>query len=127
MRLLACGGRDYRNAAAVEHALTVIHARRGITLLIEGGATGADRLARQWAERNGVPVQTYEADWKTYGRRAGPLRNHYMLVDGKPDGVVAFPGGRGTADMIQQAERAGVKVWCTGGWPPDPKSDGAGR
>lgn len=122
MRVLVCGGRHYSNHAAVEHALTVLHARRGITLLIEGGATGADRLAREWAKKRGVPFETEEADWTKYGDAAGPIRNALMLSKWKPDGVVAFPGDRGTRDMIRKAEAAGLKVWRTGGWPTDPKS-----
>jgi hypothetical protein len=33
-----------------------------------------------------------------------------MLDDGKPELVVAFPGGRGTADMMRRAREAGVEV-----------------
>jgi hypothetical protein len=51
------------------------------------------------------------AEWKKHGKRAGPLRNMRMLEEWKPDGVAAFPGGSGTADMIAQARNAGVKVW----------------
>lgn len=116
MRVLVCGGRDYRNVSAVRHSLDVLHAKRGITLIIEGGATGADQLAREWAQRRGIPGLTFEADW-SIGKRAGPQRNQRMVDEGKPDGVVAFPGGRGTADMIRRAEAAGLKVWRTGGWP----------
>ncbi len=116
MRVLVCGGRDYRNVSAVRHALEVLHAKRGIVLVIEGGATGADTLAREWAQRRGVEVMTFAADWQA-GRRAGPIRNQRMIDEGKPDGVIAFPGGRGTADMIRRAEAAGLKVWRTGGWP----------
>jgi len=45
-----------------------------------------------------------------HGRAAGPVRNAQMLAEGKPDFVVAFPGGRGTADMCKQARARGVKV-----------------
>jgi predicted Rossmann-fold nucleotide-binding protein len=111
MRILVCGGRDYEDAASIERALDALHAARGITLIIEGGAAGADSHARAWASARGIDVRTFYADWKTYGRRAGPLRNARMLDEGRPDGVVAFPGGRGTADMIRQAQTAGLKVW----------------
>lgn len=116
MRVLVCGGRDYRNVSAVRHSLDTLHAKRGITLIIEGGQTGADQLAREWAQRRGIAVLTVEADW-SIGKRAGPLRNQRMLDEGKPDGAVAFPGNRGTADMIRRAQAAGLKVWKTGGWP----------
>jgi hypothetical protein len=111
MRVLVCGGRDYRNISAVRHALGALHAKRGITLIIEGGAKGADRLAREWAIANGIPFETEDADWKKYGKAAGPIRNGVMLAKYAPEGVVAFPGNDGTADMVAKAEAAGLKVW----------------
>jgi UDP-N-acetylmuramoylalanine-D-glutamate ligase len=38
------------------------------------------------------------------------MRNKWMLTDGKPDLVIAFPGGRGTASMVNLARAAGVPV-----------------
>lgn len=114
IRLLVCGGRDFQNVALAEHALHAVHAKVGIAVLIEGGAKGADRLARTWAFKNDVPIETYPADWDTHGRAAGHIRNAEMLAEGKPHGCIAFPGGRGTADMIQRCEKAGVKVWRVG-------------
>lgn len=111
MKLLVCGGRDYANISAVYHALYAVHRKRGITLLIEGGASGADRIARSWAVVNSVPFETEHADWAKYGKAAGPIRNALMLSKWEPDGVVAFPGGDGTADMESKAEAVGVKVW----------------
>lgn len=117
MRVLVTGGRGYTDQAAVDKALDAVHAKRGITLLIEGGARGADRLARSWAIRNKVAVLTVEAEWDRYGKAAGSFRNGVMLHEHKPEGVVAFPGGAGTADMVRRAEAAKVPVWKTGGWP----------
>lgn len=111
MKVIVCGGRDFDNASAVCKALTAAHAKRPITLLIEGGANGADKLAREWAKATGIPCETVHADWKRYGPAAGPIRNSKMLLDHKPDAVIAFPGGRGTADMVKIATQAGVKVW----------------
>jgi hypothetical protein len=78
--------------------------------VIEGGALGADRLGRAWARTNGITVHTVEADWKRFGIAAGHIRNGVMLML-IPDLVVAFHGGRGTANMIKQAKAAGVKVF----------------
>lgn len=114
MRVLVCGGRDYKNVSKVRHALEAVHAKRGITLLIEGGATGADQLAREWAKTAGVQVQTCKAEWDKYGKAAGPIRNTEMLLHWKPEGVIAFPGGTGTADMVAKAKNAGLKVWEIG-------------
>jgi predicted Rossmann-fold nucleotide-binding protein len=111
MRLIVCGGRFYDDAAEVARRLGAIHARHGITLLIHGGAPGADRLAGRWAEERGIPTRAYPADWRKWDRAAGPIRNAAMLRVEKPDAVVVFPGGIGTKNMIDLAEKAGVPVW----------------
>lgn len=111
MRVLVCGGRDFTDKAALYRALDAVHRKHGITDLIEGEAPGADSLAREWALEAQVCLLPFPADWKTHGRAAGPIRNARMLAEGKPDAVVAFPGGRGTADMVRQAKEAGIPVW----------------
>ena len=107
-RVLVCGGRDYRNRLMVYSVLAKYHAEAGIDRLIEGGERGADSLARDWAESAGIPVDTYPADWEAHGSFAG--RNRVMLEEGKPDLVIAFPGGKGTRNMMKQARKAGVEV-----------------
>lgn len=103
------GMRDYRDRVRQHEALDRLHAEHGFTVVIEGGATGADDGARLFGRRIGIPVLTYPADW-SLGRKAGPQRNARMIAEGKPDLVVAFPGGRGTADCVRQARAAGVRV-----------------
>jgi len=110
MRVLVCGGRDYSDHARLRAVLNTLNDEAGIDRLMEGGANGADRLARQWAYAQDIPYDTYEADWEAFGSFAGPKRNQLMLDEGKPDLVIAFPGGRGTADMCRKARRAGVEV-----------------
>ncbi|BAQ18361.1 hypothetical protein GL4_2928 [Methyloceanibacter caenitepidi] len=78
--------------------------------MIHGNATGADALAGFWAIAVGVPILAFAADWNKHGRAAGPIRNKQMLDEGKPDLVIAFPGGRGTANMVRQARERGVEV-----------------
>jgi hypothetical protein len=73
-------------------------------------ARGADSLAVRYAEQYKCPVEKFPALWDVHGRAAGPIRNQLMLDEGKPDLVLAFPGGRGTAHMIDIAEKAGVEV-----------------
>lgn len=111
MRILVCGGRDYADQARVDQILDRVLAERGISVIIHGGARGADSLAGRWAASRGIEVAVYPADWNTHGKRAGPLRNQLMLDDGRPDAVIAFAGGRGTADMIRRARAAGLPVW----------------
>lgn len=110
MRVLVTGGRDYNDLASVVGALNALNEQHGQLTIIQGGATGADQLARYWADRNFCQRITEPADWKAHGKAAGPIRNQRMLDEHKPDLVLAFDGGRGTADMIRRAEAAGIPV-----------------
>lgn len=106
-RTLVCGGRDYKDAATVAAMLSATKPET----LIHGGAAGADTLAGTWWKRFGPNYAlVFMADWDRHGRRAGPIRNAHMLAEGKPDFVLAFPGGRGTEDMVTKAKAAGVPV-----------------
>jgi hypothetical protein len=111
VRVLVCGGRDYDDKDYVFRQLDRLHAAKGVECIIHGNARGADSLAKLWAITRGIPHLPYPADWNTHGKSAGPIRNREMLADSKPDGVVAFPGGKGTSDMVTISRAAGVKVW----------------
>lgn len=110
MRVLICGGRHYANGALVWKTLDDYHLNTRITHVLQGGAAGADAWARVWAIKNGIPVTTFPAAWKEHGVAAGPIRNKQMLVEGKPDIIIAFPGGSGTANMVCQATKAKMQV-----------------
>jgi UDP-glucose 4-epimerase len=110
MRVLVCGGRNYLDSRRVYSVLDKLHTEAGIDHIINGGANGADMLSSDWAAMHGVKGTIYMADWENYGTMAGPLRNQLMLDQGEPDVVIAFAGGRGTADMVKKARRAGVEV-----------------
>lgn len=116
MRVLVTGGRDYRDRDRVFAELDARYrAARRDFVVIQGGATGADALAREWAYVRGAEgwhlrMLNFPADWTKHGRAAGPLRNAQMIAEGLPDLVLAFPGGRGTADMVRKAMAAGIEV-----------------
>ena len=110
MRVLVCGGRNFTDAIAFANAMDAHFPPESITHIINGGAPGADALSRKWAYANRVQLDVYYADWGQHGKAAGPIRNQRMLDEGKPDVVMAFPGGKGTADMVRRAEKAGVGV-----------------
>jgi hypothetical protein len=114
MKILVCGGRDYTNRARLCSCLDAIQSERGSFHIIQGGADGADALAREWAGSRCEPCTTYRANWSELGRKAGPVRNQRMLDEGRPDLVVVFPGGRGTADMLRRAQLAGVEIMIVG-------------
>lgn len=114
MKVLVCGGRDFRDRDAVSRAL-MPYRPQPITepsehILIVGGASGADAIAEEWADVWGMRKRVFPANWAVHGKAAGPIRNQRMIDEGKPDLVIAFPGGRGTADMIRRAKAAGIPV-----------------
>lgn len=121
LAIIVCGGRDYHDEQAVRLTLDTIRNNRHLVRVIEGDARGADRLAGQWAKRHRESIghKAFPANWDRDGRkRAGPIRNSRMRDDllqmreqtGCRIGVVAFPGGTGTANMVDQADDAGIKV-----------------
>lgn len=129
MRVLVCGSRDEdRDTEGFVYAfLEGFHMARlrgaePITLLIHGASTGVDSYADWWGKtRLGVDaVKAFPAHWKhkmcapgctqIVGKAAGPIRNQQMLDEGKPDLVIAFPGGIGTADMVHRAGIAKIMV-----------------
>jgi hypothetical protein len=110
MRVLVCGGRRFADREKLFAVLDSVHQRKGISLIIHGGANGADALAGEWASERGIPLKVFHADWERGGRTAGPIRNRRMLEDGQPEFVVATAGGRGTAHMVSLAKKAGLFV-----------------
>ena len=111
MRVIVCGGRNFND----EDLLNSVLEAKKVTHVIEGGAPGADTLAWRWARRNlgkgSEHISRFEARGDQHGRAAGPIRNQQMIDEGKPDAVIAFCGGRCTADMVRRAKRAGLPVF----------------
>ena len=111
-RYIVTGGRDFTDRRRLYAALDRLHGKNVIALIAHGKCpTGADLMAEEWCLDNDVECWAFPADWSK-GKAGGPIRNGNMLRIVQAHGVVAFPtGGPGTADMIRQAEAAGVKVW----------------
>lgn len=122
MRILVCGGRKYGKARSErDHIYRELYERTlptdpeymlpdPSTFIMAGDAKGADSVALDWAIVTYSEFQEFKADWTKYGKSAGPIRNQQMIDEGKPDLVLAFPGGAGTADMVRRALAAGIKV-----------------
>lgn len=119
MRILVCGGRTWgyteesdftvKDNGVFNLALDVLKGY-GPTVVISGGAKGADELGPMLAAVTSSVSLVKSADWSKHGRAAGPIRNQQMLDEFKPDLVVAFSGGTGTRDMVNRAKKAGVEV-----------------
>lgn len=110
MRVLVCGDRNWSNRNLIEQVLAELP--KG-SLVIHGGARGADTIAGEVAKGLGFYVRAYEARWEFYGKAAGPIRNKAMLSE-NPEAVFAFHNdivnSKGTKNMIKQAEEAGIKL-----------------
>lgn len=116
-RVLVCGGRDFNNVPLIWKTLDAIQAERKIRCVIDGASddvtgpyVGADYWGHQWACARDKSTARFHADWKRLGKPAGPIRNTRMIEEGKPDLVIAFRGGKGTANMVAQARAAGIEV-----------------
>lgn len=79
MKVVICGGRWYHFTKDDFHLLATLHSQYGFTLVVTGGAIGADKDGELWAKLQGIPTLTFPPDWDRHGRSAGPIRNAAML------------------------------------------------
>jgi len=109
MRVIIAGSRDITDLATVYTA--VKESGFVITTVVSGTARGVDRLGEEWAKQNGVPVVRYPADWDTYGRSAGYVRNEQMADNA--DALIACwdKTSKGTLHMINIAKTKGLRVY----------------
>jgi predicted Rossmann-fold nucleotide-binding protein len=119
--VLVCGGREYTDKENVFRVLGEIcdefhlwDYNNTIPIyirVINGGARGADKFSTEWAKENAAQYQEYKPKYDEHSPKFAPLaRNQEMLNEEIVDLVLAFPGGRGTADMVRRAEKKGVLV-----------------
>lgn len=106
--VLVCGSRGWTDQEQVASRLRLLS---DDTTIIQGGASGADYLARKAVIEQGRGVITCKPNWNRYGKRAGIMRNLYMLDLG-PSLVIAFWDGvsPGTYHVITEARRRGISV-----------------
>lgn len=108
MKTIICGGRDYILTDADRAWLDGLKDSLPITEMVSGGASGADQGGEEWSLRHRLPMRRFNADWRRYKVSAGPRRNQQMAD--YADACIAFPGGKGTADMVRRAREMGLKV-----------------
>ena len=101
---------DYPAAKAfIEQAIFDLREQHEL-IFLSGNCTGADKLGERFAAENGFAVEYYPAEWETFGKSAGPIRNRKMAE--AADYVICFWDGksRGTASMISYAKKLGKPV-----------------
>jgi len=112
-RIVIAGCRNYNNydeaKEFIDYCLSDIKGKNNI-IIVSGGAKGADSLGERYARENGYEVERYPADWKKYGRSAGPRRNKIMAE--VSDLVICFwdEQSRGTKSMIDFAGQYGKPI-----------------
>lgn len=115
MRVLICGSRTWDDPLPISWVIRALKGGSRPSVIISGGARGADTLAARSARRQGVELVEFPANWDTHGKAAGPIRNQQMLDEGRPDVVWAFTddivNSKGTADMVRRARKAGIPVY----------------
>jgi len=106
MKLIIAGGRD---CTLTEAHFTWLDTLPNVTEVVSGGARGADAGGEKWGTLRGLRVTTFPAQWGLHGRAAGPLRNEQMAK--YADALAAFPGGRGTSDMMRRAKAHSLEIF----------------
>jgi SLOG family YspA-like protein len=105
MKTAVIGSRNFGDYGLLNHKLNIIHNKKPITVIVSGGAKGADKLGEQWADENKIPKTIFYPDWKKYGKKAGFLRNEDIIKNS--DVVIAFWDGlsKGTGHSIKLAKK----------------------
>lgn len=109
MRTVIAGGRNVFNMAELDAALAACGWVP--TVVLCGGASGADNLGRLWAEANNIPVEYFPADWATYSRAAGMYRNAQMAESAEALIALWDSESKGTSNMITNARRCKLKIY----------------
>ena len=113
MKVLITGDRNWTNRAVIRHVL--LNTLPDNSIIVHGGARGADSIAGEIAKKWDIKVLVYPAQWDSYGTSAGPIRNRQMLKE-NPDIklVLAFHNNinesKGTKDMCSIADKQGIPV-----------------
>lgn len=108
LRLLITGGRTWNDSILIRKVLETIEPKN-IKILINGGAAGADTIAATIAREMEIKVKTFKADWKKWGKKAGPLRNLEMVEKARPTFCLGFhreiSKSKGTLHMLGLCEK----------------------
>jgi hypothetical protein len=109
VKVIIAGGRRFNYRAYLFGYMDAFNSFVKVSEVVSGGASGADAAGEDWASARGIPVKRFPADWEGLGRAAGPARNGEMAE--YAGALVAFPGGKGTENMIGQARSSDLDVY----------------
>lgn len=113
-RVIVCGSRKFDDKELLYKTLDDVLAELETVEIVSGHAQGADRLAEEYANERSLKLIVFPANWKRYGKVAGPIRNKGMLeyaLQADPLVIAFWDGkGSGTKNMISLAEKAGTEM-----------------
>ena len=106
MKIAVIGSRNFNDYELVKTTLSTLN----ITLLVSGGAKGADSLGERYATENNIETLIFKPDWEKHGKAAGMIRNTDIINNA--DTVIAFWDGesKGTKDSITKAEKKNKNI-----------------
>lgn len=110
MRLLICAGRHFADQHLCRQALDAFQRLHQVGVVIHGGNQCLGAPIEDWAREIGAHLIRYPPNWQRHGKQAERQRNHFMLVDSRPDVVIALPGGDDTSELVCQAKASGISV-----------------
>ena len=109
MKTIIAGSRSIEDFYLIDKA--VLASGFEITEVVSGNARGVDRLGEQWALEHRVPVTKFPAEWDTYGKSAGMVRNAEMATYADA-AVILWDGvSVGTSHMVEIAYQHGIEVF----------------
>ena len=110
MKVAVIGSRTYCDRNRIFEELTAFHSEKLISLIISGGAHGADSIAQDWAKMNNIEAQIFLPDWKKFGKSAGVIRNKDII--GLCEYCLAFWDGlsKGTLNSINLAKAKKIPI-----------------
>jgi hypothetical protein len=107
MKVIIAGGRNFSDRQAV--AETIDASGFEITECVCGGARGADLLGALICHDHKIPIRLFPADWDTFGKAAGHIRNRQMAE--YADALILMPGDTGSDNMLTEARRHGLTIY----------------
>lgn len=108
MKIAVVGSRRFNNYDLLKQVLDK-HGKA--SLIISGGAKGADTLGQRYAKENGLIMHIRYPDYRRYGRKAPLVRNVLIALDCEEMIAFPMPNSSGTWHVIRKAKQFHKKVY----------------
>lgn len=125
MRVAICGSRSIIDPKLIE--MSVAESGFDVTEVISGGAKGVDTLAVEWAVKNDISINVFEAAWSNldhpdalikttkwgqrYDARAGLRRNEVIAVHAEALILIWDGKSTGSKHMIAMARKRALPIF----------------